>query len=149
MVVVDSGLATASLERMWHFRKILDFTFGFRVPDAVQRVTLLRRAGIHRGCVWTPDQQRTAPQVQRAAQHPGNDNDCPLAPSGFLSHVARWNVTPPSRNESSVTALPLCLAASRTLAISPTLNVRPLMISLAPLTKRKLPLASLSSGSPL
>ena len=30
-----------------------------RVPDAVRRATLLRRAGTHpRG--WTPDQQRTA-----------------------------------------------------------------------------------------
>jgi hypothetical protein len=32
-----------------------------RVPDAVQRATLLRRAGTH-ACDdrWTPDQQRTA-----------------------------------------------------------------------------------------
>jgi hypothetical protein len=24
---------------------------------------------------WTPDQQRTTPQVRRAAQHPGNNPD--------------------------------------------------------------------------
>jgi hypothetical protein len=32
---------------------------GIRVPDAVQRETLLRRAGTYR-TAWAPDQQRTA-----------------------------------------------------------------------------------------
>src|SRR2546423_3500431 len=45
----------------------------FRVPDAAQRATLLRRAGTHLAVVaWAPDQQRITPQVGRAAQHPGN-----------------------------------------------------------------------------
>src|ERR1019366_3112602 len=64
-------------------------------------------------------------------------------------HAASPNLTPPSKNESPDTAYPLAFAASHTAAVSQTLNVRPLMISLAPATKRKLPLASLSSGSPL
>ena len=33
-----------------------------RVPDAVQRATLLRRAGTHLQALWTPDQQRTTPR---------------------------------------------------------------------------------------
>src|SRR5450755_2431924 len=79
---------------------VLRFKFEWRVPDAVQRVTLLRRAGTHRDRVWTPDQQRTTPQVRRAAQHPGN-NDCrPLAASALFAYATRRNVTPPSRNES-------------------------------------------------
>ena len=45
---------------------------GFRVPDAVQRETLRRRAGTQHLPVWTPDQQRTTPQARRAALHPGN-----------------------------------------------------------------------------
>src|SRR5436305_741537 len=43
---------------------------------------------------------------------------------------------------------PLALAASRTLAISATLNVSPHIRSLVPLTKRMLALGSFSSGSP-
>jgi hypothetical protein len=45
---------------------------GSRVPDAVQRETLRRRAGTQHLPVWTPDQQRTTPRVRRAALHPGN-----------------------------------------------------------------------------
>src|SRR6185312_5033643 len=43
-----------------------------RVPDAVQRETLRRRAGTHRPQMWTPDQQRITPQARRAALHPGS-----------------------------------------------------------------------------
>src|ERR1019366_5955070 len=68
---------------------------------------------------------------------------------GVDAHAARRKVTPPSRNWSPATACPFFFAASRTASISPTRNVRPLMMSLAPLTKRKLQLGSLSSGSPV
>jgi hypothetical protein len=51
-----------------------------RVPDAVQRAALLRRAGTHSRSArplvsWTPDQQRITPQVRRAALHPGHANE--------------------------------------------------------------------------
>ena len=36
-----------------------------RVPDAVQRATVHRRAGTH-SAAMIPDQQRTTPQVRRA-----------------------------------------------------------------------------------
>jgi hypothetical protein len=48
------------------------FELDSRVPDAVQRATLLRRAGTPGRRAWAPDQQRTTPQARRAAQHPGN-----------------------------------------------------------------------------
>src|ERR1019366_9043635 len=51
---------------------------------------------------------------------------------GVDTHAARRKVTPPSRNWSPATACPFFFAASRTASISPTRNVRPLMMSLAP-----------------
>src|SRR5882672_3798707 len=72
---------------------------------------------------------------------PRNDGEC-------AAHATKRNVTPPSTNESPDTAWPFALAASRTLAMSFTLNVSPLMMSLAPFTKRNLALGSASSGSP-
>src|SRR6202035_2238590 len=74
-----------------------------------------------------------------ASLHPGYDS----------VHAARWNVTPHRSNESPDIAQPFAFAASSTLATLPTLNVSPLMMSLSPLTKTKLPLGSFSSGSPL
>src|ERR1035437_4612001 len=71
-----------------------------------------------------------------------------LHPGYAFGYAARWNVTPPSSNELPDTAWPFVLAASSTLAIFPTLNVNPLMISLSPLTKRKLQLGNFSSGAP-
>src|SRR5258705_6383603 len=62
--------------------------------------------------------------------------------------ATRWNVTPPSRNESTDAAQLFALAASRTAAISATLNGSPLMMSLGPLMKVKLQLGRVSSGSP-
>src|ERR1700722_7905379 len=87
------------------------------VPGAVRRTPLHRRAGTHRHSTWTPDQQRTVPQMRHVALHPGNDNYRPLA------HAERRNVTPPSANESPDTAWPLAFAALQTAAISPTRNV--------------------------
>src|ERR1700712_5467197 len=58
------------------------------------------------------------------------------------------NLTPHKSNPSPDNGQPFALAASRTLAISATLNVSPLIKSLAPLTKRKLAFGSFSSGSP-
>ena len=65
-----------------------------------------------------------------------------------LAHATSLNVTPQRSNVSPDTLQPFALAASRTFAISATLNVNPLIRSLAPLTKRKLALGSFSSGSP-
>src|SRR6202022_5160789 len=45
---------------------------SYRVPDAVQRSS---RCAAEPGPTyqrWTPEQQRTTPQVRRAAQHPGH-----------------------------------------------------------------------------
>jgi hypothetical protein len=47
-----------------------------RVPDAVQRATLLRRTGTHAFCPrqrWAPALQHTTPQVRRAALRPGHE----------------------------------------------------------------------------
>jgi len=60
----------------------------------------------------------------------------------------RLNLTPHRSNPSPATLQPFAFAASRTLAISTTLNVSPLIKSLAPLTKWKLALGSFNSGSP-
>src|SRR5437868_14472027 len=65
------------------------------------------------------------------------------------NHAARLNLTPHSSNPSPETLQPLALAASRTFAISATLNVRPVMRSAAPCTNRKLAFGNFSSGPPL
>src|SRR6185503_20998847 len=65
------------------------------------------------------------------------------------AQATRLNVTPQSSNPSPDTLQPFALAASRTFAISATLNVSPLIRSLSPLTKRKLALGNFNSGSPL
>jgi hypothetical protein len=47
-----------------------------RVPDAVQRATLLRRTGTRAFCPrqrWAPALQHTTPQVRRAALRPGHE----------------------------------------------------------------------------
>ncbi len=98
----------------------------------------------------------------RAAQRP-SEGDSPVSASlrGSLRSHRRMteSVSGRSRRERKRYAAeqeriarhlqPFALAASRTCAMSATLNVSPLMISLAPLTKRKLQLGSFSSGSPL
>src|SRR5450631_950574 len=43
-----------------------------RVPDAAQRAWRCSAEPGPTDIAWTPDQQRTTPQVRRAAQHPGN-----------------------------------------------------------------------------
>src|SRR5882757_9549865 len=54
----------------------------------------------------------------------------------------RLNLTPHRSNPSPATLQPFAFAASRTLAISVTLNINPVIRSLAPLTKWKLALGS-------
>src|SRR5512147_100364 len=77
--------------------------------------------------------------------HGGHGANAPLPTLRF--HATSLNVTPQRSNASPDTLQPLALAASRTFAISATLNVSPLIRSLPPLTKRKLALGSFNSGS--
>jgi len=62
----------------------------------VQRERLLRRAGTH-GDV-DPDQQRTTPQLRRAAQHPGN------ARSGYSRVIRSRSALPTTLTEDSAIA---------------------------------------------
>jgi len=60
-----------------------------RVPDAMQRATLLRRSGTHWKTGWAPDQQRTTSLSRRTAQHPGNAG--PVIASQRVARMrARW-----------------------------------------------------------
>jgi hypothetical protein len=83
-----------------------------RVPDAVQRATLLRRTGTHAFRPrqrWAPALQHTTPQVRRAALRPGHETseliglpaygiDAVRPPSTGIACPLTWEASSLARN---------------------------------------------------